>query len=238
MSKKPELPRKTSGDTVHAVARAALSFIPVVGGAATELFQLVIAPPLERRRDEWMQDISVALRELEKTVAGFRVENLSSNEAFIDLTLQATQSALRNSSKVKRRALRNAVLNASLSSNPDIMLQQIFVQLLDSLTERHIQVLTLLAAPDEWFRTSKMCWPGISQPGMSSVEDVALEWISEGFADLKSNPELAKFLLKDLANHGLVRLEQFHLVWGKDPRKGCATDLGKRFLLFIQDAEV
>jgi len=174
-------------------------------------------------------------QELEKKVSGFTVAALSTNNAFIDLILQATQSALCNSSKEKRRALRNAVLNAALSSNPDVMPQQIFVRFLDSLTERHIQVLAMLAAPADWFRTMSKDWPGISQPGMSSVEDAALEWISDGFDDLKASPELAKFLLKDLANHGLVKPERFQLVWGNDPRKGCATELGKKFLGFIQE---
>lgn len=235
MNKKLEPPEKTIGDRVHTVVRTIISSVPEYGGAAGELFNMVIAPPLEKRRDEWMREISDALQGLEKRVSGFTVAALSTNETFIDLILQATQSALRNSSKEKRRALRNAVLNASLSSHQDVMPQQIFVRLLDSLTERHIQVLAMLAAPADWFRAMSKDWPGISQPGMSSVEDAALEWITGGFDDLKASPELAKFLLKDLANHGLVKLERFQLVWGNDPRKGCATELGKTFLGFIQE---
>ena len=235
MNKKLEPPDKTIGDRVHTVARTIISSVPEYGGAAAEIFNMIIAPPLEKRRDEWMREISDVLQDLEKNVSGFTVEALSTNDAFIDLILQATQSALRTSSKEKRRALRNAVLNASLSSNPDIMLQQIFVNFLDSLTERHIQVLAMLAAPADWFRTTSKDWPGISQPGMSSVEAAALEWISGGFDDLKTSPELAKLLLKDLENHGLVKLERFQLVWGNDPRKGCATELGKSFLGFIRE---
>ena len=237
MSHHLEPPVKTIGDKVHTATRALLSAIPEYGGAAAEIFSTVIAPPLEKRRDEWMREVSEALQDLERKVSDFNIAALSTNEALIDLILQATQSALRNSSKEKRRALRNAVLNASLSSNPDVMLQQIFVRLLDSLTERQIQALKMLAAPDDWFRASSKQWPGISQPGMSSVEDAALEWMSAAFVDLKASPELAKFMLKDLANHGLVRLERFQLVWGDDPKKGCATELGKKFLSFIEEPD-
>ena len=37
--------------TIFTVAKAALSAIPFVGGPAAELFALVLAPPLEKRRD-------------------------------------------------------------------------------------------------------------------------------------------------------------------------------------------
>lgn len=36
------VPQMTSGDAVHALAKAGLSAIPVVGGPAVELFQYVV----------------------------------------------------------------------------------------------------------------------------------------------------------------------------------------------------
>jgi hypothetical protein len=60
----------------------ALSAIPVVGGAAKELFNTVIAPPLAKRQAEWMESIAERLEMLEKQVAGFKIESLSTNSLF------------------------------------------------------------------------------------------------------------------------------------------------------------
>ncbi len=46
--------RRSAGDVVHAVTKAGLSAIPVAGGPAVELFQFVVQPPLEKRREAWM----------------------------------------------------------------------------------------------------------------------------------------------------------------------------------------
>ncbi|PWR72560.1 hypothetical protein [Methanospirillum lacunae] len=45
------------GDYAHAGVKAGLSFVPVIGGPISEFFSMVIAPPLEKRRDEWMTTI-------------------------------------------------------------------------------------------------------------------------------------------------------------------------------------
>ncbi len=76
--KKYEPPERSKGDIAHGATRAILSVVPWIGGSAVELFQFVIAPPLERRRDEWMRLIGEAIRDLE---AGRRVkpEDLQEN---------------------------------------------------------------------------------------------------------------------------------------------------------------
>jgi hypothetical protein len=40
---------KTAGDYVYAAVKAGLASIPLGGGAASELFTVVITPPLEKR---------------------------------------------------------------------------------------------------------------------------------------------------------------------------------------------
>lgn len=49
-------PRKNLGDTGHVVAKAVISAIPVLGGPASELFQALAVPPLEKRRQAWMEE--------------------------------------------------------------------------------------------------------------------------------------------------------------------------------------
>jgi hypothetical protein len=64
--RKLPVPTSTAGDKLHAVVMAGLSAIPIVGGPATELFQAVIQPPLEKRRHEWMAKVGEDLQRLEK----------------------------------------------------------------------------------------------------------------------------------------------------------------------------
>ena len=99
-------------DRAHVLVRAGLGSLPCVGAAATELFQMVITPSLEKRRIEWMNSVAEALKRLEEKEQ-LRIDDLVSNELFVDTVLHATQTAMRNSQQEKRDALRNAVLNTA-----------------------------------------------------------------------------------------------------------------------------
>jgi hypothetical protein len=68
-------PKATKGDAGHAIVRAGLGAIPVAGSAATELFNAIVVPPLERRRSAWMEQVGEALRRLEEQ-RGIRLEDL------------------------------------------------------------------------------------------------------------------------------------------------------------------
>src|SRR4051794_38840164 len=84
----------TAGDHVHLAVKAALSALPIVGGPAAELFAGIIAPPLARRRDEWLQSIATGLEALKDRVATFDAESLAHNDAFVSVALQASRTAL------------------------------------------------------------------------------------------------------------------------------------------------
>jgi hypothetical protein len=57
-------PKEDSGDHLHMLARAGIASIPLVGGAAVELFNTIIAPPIVKRRNEWMEEVAKALQKL------------------------------------------------------------------------------------------------------------------------------------------------------------------------------
>jgi hypothetical protein len=59
--KESALPAKTAGDVLHAIAKGALSGIPIGGGVAAEMFGLVLAPPLSKRRDMWFESLAERL---------------------------------------------------------------------------------------------------------------------------------------------------------------------------------
>jgi hypothetical protein len=46
---------RTTGDWIHAIAKAAMSAVPVVGSPAAELFGFLVVAPASKRKDEWIR---------------------------------------------------------------------------------------------------------------------------------------------------------------------------------------
>jgi hypothetical protein len=146
MSENPDLtPPKISGaDHAHATGRAVLSAIPIAGGAAVEIFNAVITPPIERRRQLWMAAVGSVIEQLQKTDANI-VETLQNSEKFQSVLLHASWAAVRNHQDEKLTALKNAVLNAAQESKASEDLQLLFVRYVDELTPMHLVVMDFLA---------------------------------------------------------------------------------------------
>ena len=114
MTDKYAAPEVTAADAGVAVARAVVQLIPGVGSSALELIGQAIAPPLERRRSEWMREVAEGLKTVE-----VKLEDLGTHEELLDTFLRASAAALRTSQKEKLEALRNAVVNSATKSEPD-----------------------------------------------------------------------------------------------------------------------
>lgn len=214
-------------DRAHSIARAGIGSIPIVGAAATELFQMVITPSLEKRRNEWMNSVAEALERLEER-GHIRVEDLASNEAFLDTVLHASQAALRNAQEEKREALRNAVLNSALPHPPDESFQQMFVEWIDSLTVWHLRILKLLDDPQRWFREQNR------QPPEYTIAGHLADLLGKAYPELQNQRILCDQIGKDLYSRGLSRTEHFHaMTSGSGMYAQRTTELGHAFLNFI-----
>jgi len=230
MSGKRRPPKRGKDDIAHAGARALLSTIPLVGGAAVELFQFVVTPPLEKRRDEWMEEVGKSLADLEAT-RDTNLEKLQNDDTFIDVALIATQIALRNSQAEKLRALRNAVLNAALPSPPDRSLQEMFLAFVDIFTVWHIRLLSLFANQNEWANKTGKTLPGL-YPGGVYI------FIESVFPDLEGRQSFYEQIWRDLHIRGLVTpesLQSLDISEAFAPRR--VSDLGRKFLKFISEPD-
>jgi hypothetical protein len=137
-----------TGDKVHRVAKAAISSIPVIGGAAVEAFQALIEPPIERRRTQWMLQVTEAINLLSSQ--GMDIEQLFSNEQFFSTFIQASAVAIKTHQEEKRAALRNAIINSALSPTMEDFYQHVFIQMIDRYTVWHIKALKLFSNPSQW----------------------------------------------------------------------------------------
>ena len=227
--RKYEPPKPTSADAAHSAVKAAISALPTLGGPAAELFAALVIPPLERRRRAWMEEVAEALRQLENQ-GKILIEKLKQDEAFIDTLLHASQIAMRNHQQEKRAALRNAVLNSALPSPPDESLRLIFLLLVDQFTVWHLRLLKLFHDPEGWFKKHKKHNP-LHTGGLSHILEIA-------YPELRGKREFYDQVWRDLYLRGLVGTESLHVMMSASGLMAKrTTDLGDRFLKFIEEPE-
>jgi hypothetical protein len=189
------VPEATRGDIATAIVRGAVGSFLVVGAAAGELVNLVLKPPLEKRRAKWMEEVAKCLRKLESQ--GIDLGTLRNNEAFVDTVMQATEIAQRNYQAEKWDALRNAVSNSVGPRAPAETKRQIFLQYIDRFTVHHLQVLSLVSDPNCWFQKRGKQSPP-SPDG--SPEDA----INGAFPELAAEPALRDAIWNNLQQSGMA----------------------------------
>jgi hypothetical protein len=219
-------PEPDEFDTGYAVVRAALGGVPLLGSAAQELLQRIIAPPLARRQQEWAESIGAAVRQLEEH-KGVTPEQLRDNPAFVDAVLAATQAAIRTSQEEKRVALLNATVNSALPGAPEIAEQQMFISLVDRFTEWHLRLLKLIQNPKGNEKVRDGYRPAISG-SLSQLIEVA-------FPELVGRRDLYDQVWADLAAAGMHRSGSLQTMMSTDgPLQKRTTEIGDRFLRFIE----
>jgi len=222
-----EKPKKSASDVVHALTKASISQIPIAGAPAAEIFALVVTPPYERRRDEWIESIGNGLKEIAEKVEGFKIEELSNNKTFITTVTHASQAAIRNHQKEKLEALRNAVLNAALPNAPEEDLQLMFLAYVDSHTTWHLAILKFLDNPKEWGEKHGITYPNWGGGGANAA-------LEHAFSDLRGKRELYDVFIRDLHSRGLINTENLHVSGtGESILTSRTSTMGKQFLNFI-----
>ena len=224
-----EVPSRSVSDAAHLLMKAVASAVPLLGGPAAELFAALVQPPLERRRDEWMQSVSLELARL--TQRGTDLDSLKQNEEFIDTVLQATQIALRSHQEEKRAALRNAIMNTAIGAAPSDMRRHMFLRYVDEFTPEHLGILALFHDPVSWFNRVQLPFPDMYMGGLSHV-------LEKAFPALQNQRAVYDQVWKDLYQRGLVNTDGLHTTMSDEGLRASRTsELGKSFLEFIQFTE-
>lgn len=230
MEKPPD--KKEKGDVAHEVGKAVISAIPAAGGPLSVLFENIFTAPLEKRKQAWLEELADVITKLQERVDGLTPEKLSKDEAFITISLQASQIAIRNHQKEKIDALRAAVLNSALPNAPDEDQELIFLRLIDQLTPWHLRILSNLHNPGQWMEKNQIQNPGWGMGGVSTV-------LEHCFPDLRGNREFYDQIVRDLQTEGLVGQGNFlHVTMtGNGMLESRTSGMGKMFLSFITEPE-
>ncbi len=223
-----DVPRKEPADYVIEVTRATISSIPKWWAApAAELFGLVIGSPLERRRDEFLEDLATVVRETASRVDNLEPEKLASNEAFVSATLHAARIAMNTHQREKRAYLRNALLNIALGKSTDELKQQVFLNAVEAFTPAHVKALELI-------------WRGAGRRIPWDENSIGMGHRNYGSAlgilvpEVRGQPSLLTAIFADLRSRG------FSTLGGPEqnfPQGGVITNLGIEFLSFILSPE-
>lgn len=216
----------TNEDVANSIVKGVLGAIPVVGALATEVFGLIVVPPIEKRRVEWMNEIASRLKNLEDKHL-LTIESLKDNEQFIDTILQTTTYVLKTSEKEKIIAFQNALLNTALPEAPEKTKSQIFLNQLDSFTDWHIRILKFIDHPKQWFKNSNLEPPIFISGSTKSVVFVA-------FPILKTQGALLDTIWRDLVNANFIDDDGLQNNVSSDSALARrTTPFGREFIEFI-----
>lgn len=220
----------TPTDVAYAATKGGLGAIPIIGALAAEIFNLVVTPPLEKRRAEWMNDVAERLKKLEEDGV-IDIQSLKDDEQFIDVVLQTTTYALKTSEKEKIAAFKNALINTALDDSPDLTKTQIFLSQLDKFTTWHIRILDFIDSPQNWFKKANINPPNYMMGSLSAV-------ILDAFPELRGKDALLDVIWEDLkiaGFHSTTGLKT--MMTGSGTLADRTTSFGKEFLDFIRFEE-
>lgn len=220
--------KQSIGDVAHTVTKGVLNLIPIAGGTAAEFFDGVIAPPISRRRDQWLIEIALAINKLDERIDDFKVENLSENETFITTVMHATQIAIRNHQNEKLVALKNAVINSALKTRVNDDRISLFLDFIDSFTVLHLKILILFDDPEEWAEENDHQFTNWMTGGLSDV-------LEHAYPELSGEGAFYEAVWKDLYNKGLLNTREINATMtGHGLMASRTTDLAKEFIEFIK----
>jgi hypothetical protein len=219
-------PKKTKGDYVYDVAKAAVGTIPVAGSLLSGFIETVIVPPYQKKNEEFMQSIVDSIEEIQSKIDGFNVNDLKDNATFQDAMFITTKSAMATSSDIKRKCLLNALQNIALNKSPNQITSAIFLNFIDRFNEGHIRICRILEAPND-YRIVK---------GEYETKETYRELINKTLPDIGSAE--VNIIVRELHDNELIslnadRIDDLPQLFKEGESK--LTRFGKQFIDFIKN---
>lgn len=229
IEKLTDFPKGDDRSLGYHVAQTSLGAADVVlPGAGYALQQMVahfIGEPLQKRREQWFEDVGRGLIELQERFDGFEPSTLNENEEFVSAVYEASHLAMKSAKEYKRQALLNAVLNIALGRTIEETLRGRFMGLIDELSSSHLRVLVVLAGPARYPRCVQVA-QGMSMGSQQHIirAEITPEEISDGLFEIIMNDLNRQALvdgnLKGIGTSGAFLAKR-------------TTETGDHFLAFI-----
>lgn len=232
-------------DYAYAISKGGLAAIPYAGGIISEVFATVVPSPYQKRVRSFVQTSEERLSSLEKS-KGLDIKSLKNDDEFLDIVIQATEIAAKNSQKEKLRILQNCVLNTALKINIARDKKLMYLNIVNQITPTHLAVLNLVANPETAVRG---LLTRIIELGDRHEQKIT---ILKDFADVLGLDQfLFSAVINDLNNWGiLTKVDEIHSTGITLERidevvpsvisatKQKITAHGTEFLIFIEDPAI
>lgn len=185
-----KIPKENAQDKVLSGIKAIVNIIPL-GGSVVEIFNAVITPPIEKRRQKWMQEVVALLKSLESKQSG-SVDSLSNDEEFLSLLLSTSMNAYKTHLEEKHRMFKN-ILQKSIANEQLLFdIKQIFVNFVDELSISHIRILKFISENVEDIKI------------YNEFVEIYNVWKSNKFFSMNIDLITFRYMLKDLESKGLI----------------------------------
>jgi hypothetical protein len=193
------------------------------GGAAAELFDVVLQPSLERRQEAWLAKLGEVVVELRKRQLD--LADMVEDESFTTVAIQASRIALGTHLEEKLALLKACILNMAMPEAPDDFLALTFLRYVDELTPEHFLVLTYGRDPIMWFEQRGQKRNSYRE---ASVRVPMMEADGLGASGLALD-----LILGDLSNRMLMQASASMTEHGDEVYRPLTTDLGNLLLDFV-----
>lgn len=215
---------KNIDDSIVDSFKVGVSLVPFFGAPVVELMNMLVTPVLQERRNKWFQELGERVNKLEED-GKVTYDELIKDDTFIDISIKATEIALKTHQKEKLEALRNALINSTLNNPPiDISLKQIFLNYIDIFTIWHIKLLKLFNNPKEY------------ETGFQYETTWHKSVIEHAFPELKGKEKFYITICKDLYLKDLITLDSLTVTMTKQGLfERRISQLGFDFLQFIEE---
>lgn len=207
--------KEDTKDYIYTILKGSVGTIPVAGPVLSELFGRVFEDPANKRRENIILGISDRVKKLEED--GFDLKDLSTNEEFLSIVIQAYNIAMKTHQEEKRIALLNAISNTPKLTSIDENEKMMFLNYIDYFNEWHLRILLFLDSPYDFL--------SFKSGSRASALEIA-------YPDLKDKSDFYGQIVKDLYNRGLI---QFESLFGKvfDATAPGTTEYGVTFIDYI-----
>lgn len=219
--------KRSKGDYAHSLIKGLIGAIPIAGALSSEILSVIITPPLERRRNEWLVEVENRLIELNESKL-IDLEDLRKNNHFIDIVIQTTSLALKTHEKDKFEAYKNILINTSLNIDIDQTIAKIYIHQLEKFTPLHLKILKFINNPQMYFESIKV------KP-KTNISGSLSQVIFQAFPELESQKELLNLVWNDLRSCGFHNFGDVQSsMSGTIVFTSRTTKFGKDFIEFIE----
>ncbi len=226
-------------EAFHKTAKILSGLLPA-GGSAYELFTALVKPLHEKRREDWVREVTLQLHKLESD-GRINMEELSENEEFNTVITKATLLAQQTHQKEKIEALRNVVVNAALKlpvQVTDFDLLDYFLTILDQINPIQILLLKVYKNPVEAASESGIDLTPFKESTSLLHGSEIKHLFYRIYPELKEKDTLVVYAWKELIRIGFVQAEPISKrVPSSSILKIRTKKIGEQFLEMIEGEE-